>query len=108
MYYLPIKQKLKIKYMKKSLILTTTLGFVAGYVLSQSLKAKKLSERDIHYIFDLLSEKGLEQITLLSYTSVDNNIDLEFTAMLGRQKMAGTVVWDNHKEPRIEVKEKQI
>lgn len=95
--------------MKKSLILTTTLGFIGGYLLSQLITARRFSKEDIHDIFERLSEKGLQQISLSTYRSNNKTIDVEFKALLNNQRVEGTVLWKSGQQvPEIQIKEKQI
>ena len=95
--------------MKKSLILTTTLGFIGGYLLSQLITARRFSKEDIHDIFERLSEKGLQQISLSTYRSNNKTIDVEFKAFLNHQRVEGTVLWKSGQQlPEITIKEKQI
>lgn len=87
----------------KKIIITTAVGLIGGFFLSQSIRKEQL---DIYHILEILSEQGLESITI---ETQKEKTQVHFTAIRkrDRQRIAGSVQMKNS-EIIISLKEKQI
>lgn len=87
----------------KKIIITTAVGLIGGFLLAQRIREEQL---DIYHILEILSEQGLESITI---ETQKEKTQVNFTAIRKRdhQRMAGSVQMKNS-EIIISLKEKQI